>query len=464
MERITWHLETRKLSELRPYYKNPRDITEEGLKELSESFDQIGLAQFININTNGTILSGHARWMQLVKEGVKELDVLVPDRLLTSKEEEAVIIRMNKNISGKWNYDILANQFELEDLLEYGFTEEELHIEIDDINKEDVKKGSLSDDFGIAPFSILNAREGWWQDRKRMWIGKGLRSEIGRGDNLLKYSDKCNIQQAGGKPYELEKSKYGKCPETGIGEKYGKEEMNGTSIFDPVLCEIAYRWFCKKGGLVVDPFAGGSVRGIIASFLEMQYIGIDLRQEQVDANRLQAQDIINQDGVFLVWHTGDSKDIIKIMPDVKADLVFSCPPYADLEVYSDNPNDLSTMEYNKFKEVYFEIIKNTCSLLKEDSFACFVVGEVRDKKGNYYNFVSDTIEAFVRAGLSYYNEMILITTIGSLPIRSGRVFRSSRKIGKTHQNVLVFVKGDGKKASAKLGECSFKEVTCEEDL
>ncbi|MGB3315839.1 MAG: DNA methyltransferase, partial [Albidovulum sp.] len=42
---------------------------------------------------------------------------------------------------------------------------------------------------------------------------------------------------------------------------------SGTSIFDPVLCEIAYRWFCPQGGTVLDPFAGGSVRGIVASQL-----------------------------------------------------------------------------------------------------------------------------------------------------------------------------------------------------
>jgi hypothetical protein len=101
---------------------------------------------------------------------------------------------------------------------------------------------------------------------------------------------------------------------------------------------------------------------------------------------------------------------------------------------------------------YFEIIKKACGLLKQDRFACFVVGEVRDKKGNYYNFVGDTIEAFRAAGLAYYNEAILITAVGSLPIRAGKQFSSSRKLGKTHQNVLVFVKGDGKRAAKACGD------------
>ena len=63
---------------------------------------------------------------------------------------------------------------------------------------------------------------------------------------------------------------------------------SGTSIFDPVLCEIAYRWFCPQGGMVLDPFAGGSVRGIVASQLGRAYVGIELRAEQVAANKAQA--------------------------------------------------------------------------------------------------------------------------------------------------------------------------------
>jgi hypothetical protein len=143
---------------------------------------------------------------------------------------------------------------------------------------------------------------------------------------------------------------------------------------------------------------------------------------------------------------------------VQADFLFSCPPYADLEVYSDNPSDLSTLSYSEFRPAYFEIIAKACTLLRDDRFACFVVGDVRDKKGNYYNFVGDTVEAFRTAGLNYYNEAILVTAVGSLPIRAGKQFSSSRKLGKTHQNVLVFVKGDGKRAAANCGECQFGDL------
>ena len=236
-----------------------------------------------------------------------------------------------------------------------------------------------------------------------------------------------------------------------------ERSVSGTSIFDPVLCEIAYRWFSPAGGLILDPFAGGSVRGIVASKLGRQYIGHELRQEQVDANRIQGSEICGDEEHPPAWICGDSRNIDTTCADVQADMVFSCPPYADLEVYSDDPKDLSTMKYSDFRAVYFEIIKKTCELLKPDSFACFVVGEVRDKRGNYIDFVGDTVQAFRDAGLNYYNEAILITCVGSLPIRAGKQFSSGRKLGKTHQNILVFVKGDGKKAAARCGPVEVDE-------
>ena len=132
------------------------------------------------------------------------------------------------------------------------------------------------------------------------------------------------------------------------------------------------------------------------------------------------------------------------------DFVFSCPPYYDLEVYSDDPADLSNLgSYSDFLVSYRDIIKTTSRYLKTDSFACFVVSDIRDEDGNYRGLPSDTIWAFEQAGLHLYNDIILLTAIGSLPIRAGKHFAAGRKVGKAHQNVLVFVKGDGKKAAQK---------------
>ena len=84
--KITWHVETRKIADLIPFEKNPRSITKEGLKTLGESFDEIGLAQPINIDIDNTILSGHARYYRCKQDGIEEVDCYVPNRKLTDKE------------------------------------------------------------------------------------------------------------------------------------------------------------------------------------------------------------------------------------------------------------------------------------------------------------------------------------------------------------------------------------------
>jgi DNA modification methylase len=220
-------------------------------------------------------------------------------------------------------------------------------------------------------------------------------------------------------------------------------------------------WFSPKGGIILDPFAGGSVRGVVASKMERQYIGHELRPEQVLANRKQGDEICFNEQFMPIWVEGDSQLITKTCADVQADFIYSCPPYADLEVYSDSPEDLSNMDYDDFLSAYREIIAKSCSLLKNDRFACFVVGDVRDKKGNYRNFVGDTVEAFKAAGLHYYNEAILVTPCGSVALRAGKTFSTSRKLGKSHQNILVFVKGDGKKAAQACGQIEIDDSVLE---
>lgn len=239
----------------------------------------------------------------------------------------------------------------------------------------------------------------------------------------------------------------------------GEGTETGTSIFDPVLCELAYRWFCTPGGTVLDPFAGGSVRGIVAATLGYQYIGVELRPEQVQANRDNAAEVLGEKESYPVWHCGDSIGIEAICKGVEADFVFSCPPYADLEVYSDLAGDISNMDYPEFLTAYREIIRQSVGLLKPDRFACFVVGDVRGKKGFYRGFVPDTIRAFEDAGAAFYNEIILVNVAGSLPIRAGRQFNGGRKVGKMHQNVLVFYKGDPKQISKNYPEIDLSELT-----
>ena len=273
--------------------------------------------------------------------------------------------------------------------------------------------GALCDNYLVPPFSTFDTRQGYWQSRKREWKSIGLQSEIGRSDTLI-----------GGGLKEL-------------AEKIGAN-LTGTSIFDPVLCEVVYNWFGIKGGTVFDPFAGGSVRGIVAEMLGQRYIGIDLSQKQVDANQINADQL----KVCPAWYCDDSRNADKYIDNDTADLVFTCPPYHNLEKYSEHPLDLSNMSYPDFIVAYSEIIAAACRKLKNNRFAVFVVGDIRDKRGAYRDFVSETKRIFQNNGLCLYNEFILLEQYGTAPMRAGNIFSAKRKVVKVHQNVLVFYKGN----------------------
>lgn len=290
--------------------------------------------------------------------------------------------------------------------------------------------GILADNFIVPPFSVLDTKQGYWQERKQAWLAMGIKGEVGRGERLTWVK--------GNRDYDSLDP---------VSQKILAATQNGTSIFDPVLCEICYRWFCPPNGQILDPFAGGSVRGIVAGVLGYKYCGIDLSERQIEANEIQRQSIAPD--TDLKWIVGDSGLLLAEAPD--ADFIFSCPPYGDLEVYSDDPADISTMEYPDFMIAYKKIIRLSCDKLKNNRFACFVVGDFRDKKtGLYRGFVLDTINAFRECGLGLYNEAILSTAIGSLGLCVSASFPISRKLGKAHQNVLTFIKGDWRQAVKDL--------------
>jgi len=129
------------------------------------------------------------------------------------------------------------------------------------------------------------------------------------------------------------------------------------------------------------------------------------------------------------------------------DLLFSCPPYFDLEVYSDLPNDASNQkDYQSYLEVLGKAFAASYDCLKPDRFAVIVIGDVRDKKtGAYRGIPSDIVRIMTTIGFTLYNDAVLLNETGTGAIRASRYFNGSRKLVKLHQNVLVFYKGDLKK-------------------
>ncbi len=734
-----------RFADTEPHPENPRIHPPEGSPEYNRLKTSLANEYFDPLvwnKRNGKMVSGHFRRTILMAEGFATADMVVVD--WDEKTHKARMIAANE-LLGKYDEAkllALVRDGGLDADLT-GLTDEKIRSIIAAAEPPPAPdlaaaRLTLSQRFGVPPFSVLDARQGYWQERKRAWLALGIRSEIGRGDNLLKMSETIKEpdpnKRAAKKAAATNTTDWVKSKGlSGLAQNIPgtDEQWSGTSIFDPVLCELAYRWYCPVGGAILDPFAGGSVRGIVAGMLGRQYVGVDLRAEQVEANKEQARRIIKpakkkapapelvsdpaamtpvekrgkfwfkRDDLFSVggvrggkvrtclalsksakglvtagsrqspqvnivssiakhlgiparihtpqgelspevqsavakgaeifqhkagynnviikaarddakatgfaeipfgmecpeaieqtrrqvqnlpkgvkrlivpvgsamsvagiltglneydrkvqvigvqvgadpterldqfapknwreimtlvkseldyhdpapvteiegvqldpiyeakclpfvqpgdclwivgvretavrdqpdpiqpmWITGDSIQITQAVAGAlngEFDFLWTCPPYFDLEVYSDDPRDLSTAKtYEQFRDAMTLILARCGKLMKPNSFAGIVIGDIRDEAGIYRNFVSDTIAAFRNAGWQLYNEAILVTSVGSLPIRAAKQFESSRKLGKTHQNVLFFVKGDPRKATAKIGAVEFGAVPVDE--
>lgn len=406
-------IEQVKLADLTPYEGNAKQHPPEQVRQIVASIRDFGFNDPLAIDENNVIIEGHGRYMALIEMGADTAPCI---RLtgMTAQQKQAYILVHNK-LTMNTGFDLQQLDLELRKITDYdmaGF-DFELPGEKKLTTREKVAANpidtDLFTDFVVPPFSVLDSRQGYWQDRKNWWIEDiGLKSVEGRRNNLV----------------------YAPSMDSG--------NLRGTSIFDPVLCEIMYKWFCPDGGMVFDPFAGGSVRGIVAACCGHHYLGIDLSDEQIAAD----DEAVAQSGFTaseIEYYCDDSQNMDAYIEDGTADMIMTCPPYADLEVYSDDPRDISNMPYEDFARIYRTILTGAARKLKKGRFAIVTISDVRDKKGYYRDLPALTKQIMLDAGLNIYNEMILLNVIGSSGLRARKAM-ANKKVVRTHQNVLAFYK------------------------
>lgn len=345
-----------------------------------------------------------------------------------------------------------------------------------------VDKGGLVRRFIQPPFTVIDTRKGEWRDRKRQWVALGVNSGDGRNEELTftsaigKYGNWYDIRAKA-------KAADPNITDQQIEEQYADElkpygNGSGTSEFDPALAELLITWFSAPGHLVLDPWAGGSVRGIVSAALGRQYVGIDLRPEQIDANRDQ-WDIVQkqlpttghldtdadeqpaQTTTTPTWLTGDSATVMQTQQPLKANMIIGCPPYYDLEEYSDNPDDLSNMTPEQFDAAMLETLQQADRHLQDNSFAVFIVGNVRNKHGNLQDMKTLMQRCAQQIGWNYTNDAILINAAGSAAMRAAGPFTKARTLARVHQDIVIFTKGDRKAAAAKCGEVQVKQLAAD---
>jgi hypothetical protein len=370
-----------KISEVKPNPKNPRLIKDDKFKKLVKSIQEFPdmlnkrpLIVFTDTDGKYVVLGGNMRLKACKEIGLKEIPIILADEW-TEEQKAEFLIKDNVGF-GEWDWDSLANEWEVDKLEEWGL-DLPVDLSVQEEDKEVIAHGKLQETFLIPPFSILDTRQGYWNDRKRYW------KEI-INDN-------------------------GESRENTLANGSMMAEMNnGVSILDPVLAEITNKWFGLEKCNTFDCFAGDTVFGYVSSYLGNKFTGIELRKEQADLNNTRVK------GFNANYICDDGRNVLNYIEENSQDLLFSCPPYFDLEVYSDLENDASNQDtYEEFIEIIEDAFSKAVKCLKENRFAVITVGDVRDKDGFYYNFIDDIKRIFIKNGMKLYNELILIESIGT---------------------------------------------------
>lgn len=195
---------------------------------------------------------------------------------------------------------------------------------------------------------------------------------------------------------------------------------------DPAICELVYSAY--KPMRVLDPFAGGPPRGYVAAHLGIEYTGHEIRPEQVEHNMSAA-------------HTLPTP--IKYVPhcvtkgcDGDYDMVFSCPPYFDLERYGGGHDDISMMSMDQFEVMYSAILSICNDHLVSGGIMAMVVGNYV-RKGKYYDLEYLTKTIYRKLGIEIIGDCIIVDPIGSKAMSAGTLFKRNGRVTRCHQYLLI---------------------------
>lgn len=211
---------------------------------------------------------------------------------------------------------------------------------------------------------------------------------------------------------------------------------NAASIFNPTLAGLIVTAYSDPGDHIIDPFGGGGTRAVLSAHLGRHYAGVEIRREEAERVAARLTDLGLNDRAVI--HCADSTRFD--WPHRTADMLITCPPYFDLEVYSSDPGDLSTRSsYEGFLDGISEVIRRSLFGLRSGAFAVWVAGRFRHgKTGELLDFPGDLIRLHRLHGFRLYDVIVYTPANPQALYRQG-IFDKTRKTVRVHEEVLVFL-------------------------
>lgn len=296
---------------------------------------------------------------------------------------------------------------------------------------------------GVKPLvttetTLINPLDGYARPR----IDFQTTTTIWRGDELIKRRVRDWMRLIGEDGY------------SGVRESVARKDLTiytGTySVFPLPVAEWIYvRYAGPPGNIIIDGFSGGPPRGIAAGVMGYEYHGIDLNQDQIDQNEAVVERL-EVENVF--YYCEDALDMIGLFEelDIKGHLGFCSPPYHTVEVYSDDPLDLSVCStYDDFDYAMQNVAHSYFNVLHPGAFMICIAANFRDKKGELIDFRGHTVRNFQEAGFLFWQDIILSKNFGSAAKRSTNAWRG-KKLVPRHEHIIVMrMPGENNKADRK---------------
>jgi hypothetical protein len=167
---------------------NARKHDERNIEAIKGSLAKFGQQKPIVVGEGNVVIAGNGTLEAARALGWESIDIYRTP--LRGAEAMAFALADNRTSElAAWEDDILKDHLKALsddgwDIGDIGFDPDDYGLGINDDGQNGASstdRAKLADKFLAPPFSVLDTKQGYWQERKRAWLALGIQSELGRG-------------------------------------------------------------------------------------------------------------------------------------------------------------------------------------------------------------------------------------------------------------------------------------------